>query len=219
MSGSPQLSVSCITASPLTAEIVRESLARALPAAAFAVASPGEAIPGRLPPADCIVIDAAAAPAPAADIALALRAGGVSGAIVVLVEEGETALAARLAGIGAVEVVPLREAPRQLGDAVARALGGSGWSGPLEAVQEELRRTQRIVAAGEIALGLQHAMNNPLTAVLAEAQMLEMDAPSEEVRTAVNRIIDSTRRLVQLVRGLDPIAAGPRADAVTKQER
>ena len=217
MSGSPPLSVRCITASPLTGEIVRESLARALPMAAFAVAGPDEAVPGRLPPADCIVIDAGSAPGPAADIALALRAGGARGAIVVLVDDGESGLAGRLAGIGAVEVLPLRDAPRQLGDAVARALAGGGWAGPLDAVQEELRRTQRIVAAGEIALGLQHAMNNPLTAVLAEAQLLEMDATSEEMRTAVNRIIDNTRRLVQLVRGLDPVAVGRKADAVRKQ--
>lgn len=216
MSGPLQLSVCCITAAPLTAQAVRESLARALPASAFTVVGPEDAIPGRLPPVDCVVIDAADAPGKGADMALALRAGGARGAIVVLVEEGGAALASRLAGIGAVELLPVREAPRQLGDAVARALGGSGWTGPLDALQEELRRTQRIVAAGEIALGLQHSMNNPLTAVLAEAQLLEMDATSEEMRTAVKRIIENTRRLVQLVRGLDPIGVGRKAEAAKK---
>lgn len=216
MSGPLQLSVCCITAAPLTAQVVRESLARALPAAGFTVVGPDEAIPGRLPAADCVVIDAADAPGVAVDMALALRAGGAKGAIVVLVEEGADALASRLAGIGAVERLPLHDAPRQLGDAVARALGGSGWAGPLDALQEELRRTQRIVAAGEIALGLQHSMNNPLTAVLAEAQLLEMDATSEETRTAVMRIIENTRRLVQLVRGLDPIGVGRQAEAAKK---
>lgn len=213
MSGPLQLSVCCITAAPLTAQVVRESLARALPAAGFSVVGPEDAIPGRLPPADCVVIDAADAPGVAAEMALALRAGGARGAIVVLVEEGGAAPASRLAGIGAVELLPVREAPRQLGDAVARALGGSGWTGPLDVLQEELRRTQRLVAAGEIALGLQHSMNNPLTAVLAEAQLLEMDATSEEMRTAVKRIIENTRRLVQLVRGLDPIGVGRKAEA------
>lgn len=213
MSDPCQPSLCCITASSLTAEAVRESLARALPSAAFAVVAPGDAVPGRLPRVDCIVLDATGEPGPATDLARALRAGGAKGAIVVLVGEGGQALAAKMAGIGAVELLPLRDAPRELGDAVGRALGGTGWSGALDALQEELRRTQRIVAAGEIALGLQHSMNNPLTAILAEAQLLELDATSEEMRTAVRRIIENTRRLVQLVRGLDPVAAGRKAEA------
>jgi nitrogen-specific signal transduction histidine kinase len=64
-----------------------------------------------------------------------------------------------------------------------------------------------LLAAGEIALGLQHAMNNPLTSVLAEAQLLEMEPLPPETATAVRRIIDSTRRLVALVRKLDAVSA------------
>lgn len=166
---------------------------------------PEEAKPAALGGCDCVVLDAVAAWAPAVELARAWRAGGATAAIVVLVEAEDEAVRARLAGIGALEQVPLRDAPRLLGAAIERALGGARWSGPLSAVQEELRRTQRIVAAGEIALGLQHSMNNPLTAVLAEAQLLEMDAATDEARMATKRIIDNTRRLVQLVRGLDPI--------------
>ena len=72
--------------------------------------------------------------------------------------------------------------------------------------RDEIRRTQRLLAAGEIALGLQHAMNNPLTAVLAEAQLLEMEPLPPETATAVRRIIESTRRLVALVRKLDAVS-------------
>jgi nitrogen-specific signal transduction histidine kinase len=50
-------------------------------------------------------------------------------------------------------------------------------------------------------------MNNPLTAVLAEAQLLEMETLPPEVMTAVGRIIESTRRLVALVRKLDVVSA------------
>jgi nitrogen-specific signal transduction histidine kinase len=50
-------------------------------------------------------------------------------------------------------------------------------------------------------------MNNPLTAVLAEAQLLEMEALPPEAITAVRRIIESTRRLVVLVRKLDVVSA------------
>jgi len=90
---------------------------------------------------------------------------------------------------------------------VERAVGAQGWSDELVAARDELRRTQRLLAAGEIALGLQHAMNNPLTSVLAEAQLLEMEPLPAETATAVRRIIESTRRLVALVRKLDAVSA------------
>jgi nitrogen-specific signal transduction histidine kinase len=106
-----------------------------------------------------------------------------------------------------VEQVAIGDAPRQLGTAVESSLGAGPWTLTLEAVRDELRRTQRLLAAGEVALGLQHAMNNPLTAVLAEAQLLEMESLPEEQATAVRRIVENTRRVVQLVRKLDVVSA------------
>jgi nitrogen-specific signal transduction histidine kinase len=106
-----------------------------------------------------------------------------------------------------VEQVAVVDAPRALGMAVESALGPGERSAVLDAVRDELRRTQRLVAAGEVALGLQHSINNPLTAVLAEAQLLEMESLPEEQATAVRRIVENTRRVVQLVRKLDVIGA------------
>jgi nitrogen-specific signal transduction histidine kinase len=66
------------------------------------------------------------------------------------------------------------------------------------------RYTERqLAAAGEVALDLRHALNNPLAALMAEAQLLAMEPLQPEHRAAVDRIIDLCRRTVNLIRGLD----------------
>ena len=75
-----------------------------------------------------------------------------------------------------------------------------------EASNEALRKACRLLAAGEVALGLKHAMNNPLTAILAESQLLSLEELPAEASGAVSRILESTRRLIALVRKLDAAA-------------
>lgn len=184
---------------------MQESLAVSLPSATFTTTLPSEISPTRLPGDDCVIVDATTDVAVAGDLLRQLRAGGVHSAFVLLVAHRDDALAQRVGGLGALEQVTLVDAPRLLGTAVESALGAGEWTDRLEAMRDEMRRTQRLLAAGEIALGLQHAMNNPLTAVLAEAQLLEMEELPEEQAAAVKRIVESTRRVVQLVRKLDVI--------------
>ncbi len=51
---------------------------------------------------------------------------------------------------------------------------------------------------------VQHSMNNPLAALLAEAQLLAMETTLDpEHRAAVHRMTELVRRLINLVRGLD----------------
>lgn len=66
----------------------------------------------------------------------------------------------------------------------------------------ELRRVRSYLALGESARALQHAFNNPLTALLAEAQLLELEPLSDEHQAAVARILALARRLVVLSRKL-----------------
>lgn len=47
---------------------------------------------------------------------------------------------------------------------------------------------------------LQHTLNNPLAGLLAELQLLEMEDLPEPHRQAVERCIELTRRVVQIVR-------------------
>ena len=77
--------------------------------------------------------------------------------------------------------------------------------------ERELRRVRAQLALGASARTLQHAMNNPLTALLAEAQLLELEPLSHEQQEAVARIVVLLRRLIKITRRLDvpPTGAGP----------
>jgi light-regulated signal transduction histidine kinase (bacteriophytochrome) len=56
------------------------------------------------------------------------------------------------------------------------------------------------------AARIQHAMNNPLAALLAEEQLLSMETTlSAEQRESVDRMIELTRRVIVLVRDLDEL--------------
>lgn len=185
--------------------LVRESVAAALPSAAFSSVAPD--VTGDLPECAVVFIDATGDATAASETAQRLRASASRAALAFVVSARDDVLAKRGALIGALEQIETSALGSAMADTIERAVGGSGWSDELAAARDELRRAQRLLAAGEIALGLQHAMNNPLTAVLAEAQLLEMEQLSPETMTAVRRIIDSTRRLVALVRKLDAVSA------------
>ena len=71
-----------------------------------------------------------------------------------------------------------------------------------QVASRELSRVRAQLALGEAARTLQHALNNPLTALLAEAQLLEFEALPDEHRASVRRILELARRLVALSRRL-----------------
>lgn len=71
-----------------------------------------------------------------------------------------------------------------------------------EVALRELQRVRSHLALGESARALQHAFNNPLTALLAEAQLLELEPLADEPRAAVGRVLALARRLVVLSRKL-----------------
>lgn len=184
---------------------MRESVAAALPGAPFSSVAPDAT--GTLPECALVFIDATGDTAAATETAQRLRASASRAALVFVVNARDEALIERGAPSGALEQVETKALGPAMAGAIERAVGvTTGWSDELIAARDELRRTQQLLAAGEIALGLQHAMNNPLTAVLAEAQLLEMEQLPPETLTAVRRIIESTRRLVALVRKLDVVA-------------
>ena len=61
--------------------------------------------------------------------------------------------------------------------------------------REDLQRMTALV---------QHTLNNPLAALLAEAQLLSMETTLDpEHRAAVDRMTELVRRLIALVRGLE----------------
>ena len=72
-----------------------------------------------------------------------------------------------------------------------------------------LRRTQQRVAASDVAMRLQHALANPLTALLFEAQLLEMEPLPPALAEAVGRIVTQCRRTIEVARRLDAAGAAP----------
>ena len=204
-SASPSLRIGLVSGSQAMISLVRESVAAALPTATIEDSAPDAT--ATLAHCSLIFIDATADAAAAGETARRMRAGASQSALAFIVNGRDEGLAQAGAPVGALEQIEAKALGPAMADAVERAVAANGWSDELAAARDELRRTQRLLAAGEIALGLQHAMNNPLTSVLAEAQLLEMEPLPAETATAVRRIIESTRRLVALVRKLDAVSA------------
>lgn len=98
--------------------------------------------------------------------------------------------------------------PSQDAELLVRALLVERASGETSAddsdpATRELRRARRKIALGESAGTVQHAMNNSLTALLAEAQLLELELLADEHLRAVGRIVELARRVAKVARRLD----------------
>lgn len=100
-------------------------------------------------------------------------------------------------------------------DEDAHAVGAHA-EAALATARAALRHTQQRVAASEAAMRLQHALANPLTALLFEAQLLEMEVLPPALAEAVGRIVTQCRRTIEVARRLDaagaPAAPLPRHD-------
>jgi signal transduction histidine kinase/sensor domain CHASE-containing protein len=78
----------------------------------------------------------------------------------------------------------------------------------LREAQARLARTARLSAAGEIAAGVAHQINNPLTTVIAEAHLLGLDISADDpqresvdaIRQAAERAGSVVQRLLDLTR-------------------
>jgi signal transduction histidine kinase len=79
----------------------------------------------------------------------------------------------------------------------------------LGAPARELRRVRAQIALAESARMVQHALNNPLTALLAETQLLELEPLGDEARAAAARLVELARRVVAAARRLD-VSGAPR---------
>lgn len=161
-----------------------------------------------IPTVDCAIFDANASTEDAVSAMRDLRARGVScPMILVTSDEVDEARREKIKRIGAT-VVSLDEIvmalPPVMHEAV-RARTAEHTSAELQAAVRALQKTRRLLAAGEIALGLQHALNNPLAALLAEAQLLELEELTPDHRQSVERIVELCRRVVDVVRSLDGV--------------
>jgi signal transduction histidine kinase len=163
---------------------------------------------GHIPHADCALVDETFGARPGLEAVRTLRARGFdSGVVLVTHAANDAAIREQANRLGAVQCITRSDVhshPTLHADALIRAMGEQQETTP------ELRRLRRVLAAGEIALGLQHSINNPLAALLAEAQLLQFEELTAEQRASVDRMVELCRRLATLVRRLDALA-GPQS--------
>ncbi|MCP9626377.1 AAA family ATPase [Rhodopseudomonas palustris] len=91
----------------------------------------------------------------------------------------------------------------------------------LQKSQSELMRMSRLTAIGELVISIAHEINQPLTAIITNAEVcvrwLNNDKPSpDEAKNAARRVIENGRRaanVVQTIRGL-AVKSSPKMSAV-----
>ena len=177
-------------------------LSMILPRASTVTADVAHLAEATLPRADAAVIDAGAGSKGAVDALRSLRARGFEGPVLIVTPvPDDAALRASVASLGGhvMERELADRSPSELAVALAAAAEGE------QGMTADLRQARRIFAAGQAALSLQHAINNPLAALLAEAQLLQLEQLTAEQRGSVDRMVELCRRIVGLVRRLDAL--------------
>ena len=73
--------------------------------------------------------------------------------------------------------------------------------------ESALANAQRLAGIGETTLALQHEINNPLTALLAHAQLLVLEATTPALKKDLDLVVELTRRVTEVVRRLSVLKA------------
>jgi signal transduction histidine kinase len=203
----PAYRVACLGASPAAAATVVAAVASLLPEAQ--VDQLDFRATSGLPEADLFVIDAASDAGLAVEQLRTLRGRG-AGAPAILVGGGELTVPASLGDHWTVDATQLAAAlPNAISAAAGRAEAVAAHPG-LGSLLHGLQAMQQLIAAGQIARRVKHDINNPLAALLAEAQLLELEELGDEARDSVVRMIELTRRVIDEARNLE----GPRGGVV-----
>jgi signal transduction histidine kinase len=185
------------------AGILRPRLSMILPRTSIVTADVAALGEETLPRADAALIDGGAAAKATVETLRTLRARGFEKPMLVVTPvPDDTALREVLdsLGAGAVARAQVESSPSELAVALTAALDSEA------GVTAELRQARRVFAAGQAALTLQHGINNPLAALLAEAQLLQLEELTAEQRGSVDRMVELCRRIVALVRRLDALS-------------
>ena len=79
----------------------------------------------------------------------------------------------------------------------------------LETAQKQLIQAEKLATIGTLAGGVAHEINNPLTAVLTNAQLLKMDKTSQEDIESIQLIEDGAKRCQLIIQKLMKYARKP----------
>jgi signal transduction histidine kinase len=204
------LALACVADQSAAAASLHEALVSLFPTATIAMVDTNveQGVPETI---DCAVVDTTVNGTDGIEVLRRLRARGYGGPAVLIVdglrsmassdEASAARLGVRLCSLQGELVTPLAVAVH---DAL-RIDDASGDGAAAVAALRALRQTQRLMAAGELAMRLQHSLNNPLAALLAEAQLLELETLAPDHRDSVERIIELCRRVIEVVRGMEGV--------------
>ena len=82
----------------------------------------------------------------------------------------------------------------------------------LESAQEALVQSEKLSAIGQLIAGVAHELNNPLTAVMGYAQLLQASSADEQMRHDLDRISIQAQRAAKIVQNLLTFARQHKAD-------
>lgn len=160
------------------------------------------------PDAECVILSVGAMHGAAEDLARGLRTRGFRSALVVVADVPGALPADRLTLLGIGDVVSTANLATALPAALARQLAlqdDADRSPAAGRLLHSARELQALVAAGEAAGGLKHRLNNPLAALLAEAQLMELEPMSVEHSQSVHRIVELCRRIIDVTGTIDGV--------------
>lgn len=162
------------------------------------------------PDAHCVILAVGTMYSAAEVLIRALRSRGYRNALILVADAPEVLSDDALALMGAAEVLATKDLAVSLPGALERLMeleDAADKSPVARELLDSLRQLQALVAAGKTASGLRHRLNNPLAALLAEAQLMELEPLTPEHSRSVRRIVELCRRVIGVADEIDNVAA------------